>query len=42
MSNERLRAVVVGGHIGRSHAHGYIESDRTDLVGEGGGEGGAG
>ena len=32
MSNERLRAVVVGGHIGRSHAHGYIASDRTDLV----------
>ena len=32
MSTERLRAVVVGGHIGRSHAHGYIESDRTDLV----------
>ncbi len=32
MSAEPLRAVVVGGHIGRTHAHGYMESNRTDLV----------
>ena len=32
MSGERLRAVIVGGHIGRSHAKAYLESDRTDLV----------
>ena len=32
VSAEPLRAVVVGGHIGRTHAHGYMESNRTDLV----------
>ena len=32
MSGECLRAVIVGGHIGRSHAKAYLESDRTDLV----------
>ena len=32
MSAQPLRAVIVGGHIGRSHAQGYLESERTDLV----------
>ena len=32
MSAQPLRAVIVGGHIGRSHAMGYQASDRIDLV----------
>ena len=32
MSTDRFRAVVVGGHIGRMHAQGYTQSERTDLV----------
>lgn len=32
MSAQPLRAVIVGGHIGRSHALGYLASDRIELA----------
>ncbi len=32
MSGQPLRAAVVGGHIGRTHARGYLDCERTELA----------